>query len=86
MRPVIAGSVTPTQSSSLWTRALRGSGLPRLAWVSSCHVSLNHSIQVDLNVVYRDSTGYDQGGLGLGWSAVPGGKMRYVVMLRALFL
>ena len=35
--------------------------------------------QVDLNVVYRDNTGYDQGGMGSGWSPVPGGKMRLVM-------
>ena len=38
--------------------------------------------QVDLNVVYRDNTGYDQGGLGSGWSPVPGGKMRLVMTSR----
>ena len=55
------------------------------SWLSDCEgkfKSLDAGVagvwaaKVDLNVVYRDKTGYDQGGLGSGWSAVPGGKMR----------
>ena len=35
-------------------------------------------VKIDMNVVYRENTGYDYTGAGGSWSVVPGGKMRYL--------
>ena len=90
MRAVRAGSVTAMGSLNPQMQEWQECGQLRFSFFNFLSIIFKIFIayaqfthQVDLNVVYRDNTGYDQGGLGSGWSPVPGGKMRLVLTVRS---